>query len=135
MTTIVTPKVESLTDRIDIRPLLFVSDIQRSISFYCERLGFTLEGEAKSQGRIFWCRLSRQGCSIMLQQEEEEDRPFDQRGKGIVFYFVCKDADVIYQEFTERGLSLRPPTTAYYGMRQIHVAEPDGYNLCFESPV
>ena len=69
----------------------------------------------------------------MLQQAEAEDGPVDQRGRGILFYFVCEDVDRIYEEFTERGLSLASPETAYYGMRQVHVPNPDGYSLWFES--
>jgi len=34
-----------------------------------------------------------------------------------------------------RGLKLDPPRTAYYGMNQLFVPEPNGYALCFESPV
>lgn len=128
-----TPKIESSKGKLEIWPLLFVKNMDRSIVFYEDRLGFALERKAESDGKIFWCRLSRQGCSIMLQQAEDEDGPLDRRGCGVVFYFVCEDADRIYQEFTERGLSLQPPTTACYGMRQVSVPEPDGYNLCFES--
>ena len=126
-------QLQSTNERIELWPLLFVQDIERSISFYCDRLGFQLAHKAESDGKVFWCRVSRQGCSIMLQQAEAEDGPVEQGGRGIIFYFVCHDVVRIYQELTERGLSLEPPRTAYYGMRQVHIPEPDGYSLCFES--
>lgn len=84
---------------------------------------------------MFWCSMARGGSAIMLQEAEDEDGPATGRGRGVSFYFVCEDADAIYAEFTSRGLQLGSPTIAYYGMKQVVVPEPDGYFLCFESPV
>jgi 2-C-methyl-D-erythritol 4-phosphate cytidylyltransferase len=117
-------------------PLLFIQDIARSVTFYRDRLGFTLAQQAESNGKLFWCRLERGGASIMLQQvQDTEDGPPQARGRGVAFYFVCDDADAVYEEFTSRGLTLKPPEIAYYGMKQLFVPEPDGYTICFESPV
>ena len=116
-------------------PLLAVTDIQRSLEFYRDRLGFTLTGQAENEGRLSWCSMVRGGSAIMLQQAEDEDGPAKGRGRGVSFYFVCEDADAIYAELTSRGLQISPPTVAYYGMKQVIVPEPDGYYLCFECPV
>jgi uncharacterized glyoxalase superfamily protein PhnB len=124
----------SLTVR-QLKPLLAVADIQRSVEFYRDRLGFTLTGEAENEGKMFWCSMERGGSAIMLQQAEDEDGPAEGRGRGISFYFICDDADAIYAELTSRGLHLSPPSIAYYGMKQVVVPEPDGYYICFESPV
>ena len=117
-----------------IWPLLAVQDINRSVEFYQDRLGFTVVGKAESDGKMFWCRLERGGSSIMLQQAEDEDGPAEDRGRGISFYFICDDADAMYADLLSRGLQLRPPSLAYYGMKQLFVPEPDGYSICFESP-
>jgi len=126
----------NLTRVRQLQPLLAVQDIDRSIEFYRDRLGFSLVGQADSDGKIFWCRVERDGASVMLQQaEDEEDGPAEGRGRGIIFYFVCDDANAMYSELVSRGLKLDPPRTAYYGMNQLFVPEPNGYALCFESPV
>ena len=114
-------------------PLLSVQDIERSVQFYRDQLGFALVGRADAQGKMFWCRLERGGASIMLQQAEDEDGPAEGRGRGVAFYFVCDDADAIYAELSSCGLQLDPPKVAYYGMKQLFVPEPDGYCICFES--
>jgi uncharacterized glyoxalase superfamily protein PhnB len=116
-------------------PLLAVTDLQRSVEFYRDRLGFGLTGQAENEGKMFWCRTARDGSVIMLQEAEEEDGPAKGFGRGISFYFVCDDADAMYAELTSRGLQLDPPSVAYYGMKQVVVPEPDGYFLCFESAV
>jgi len=117
-----------------LQPLLTVQDIQRSIAFYRDQLGFNLKGQAENEGEVFWCSMERDGVTIMLQQEEDEDGPAEGRGRGVSFYFLCEDADAIYAELLSRGLKLAPPAVAYYGMKQVVVPEPDGYSLCFESP-
>jgi catechol 2,3-dioxygenase-like lactoylglutathione lyase family enzyme len=116
-----------------IWPLLLVRDIERSVEFYRDRLGFKLAGQAEAQGKMFWCRLERGGASLMLQQAESEDGPAEGRGRGVAFYFICDDADAMHADLSSRGLQLDPPKVAYYGMKQLFVPEPDGYSLCFES--
>jgi uncharacterized glyoxalase superfamily protein PhnB len=118
-----------------IWPLLVVEDIERSIEFYRDQLGFSLVGRAEWKGKLYWCRVERGGACLMLQQAEaDEDGPAGERGRGVVFYFICEDADAMYRDLTGRGLELNKPSIADYGMKQLAIPEPDGYNLCFESP-
>jgi catechol 2,3-dioxygenase-like lactoylglutathione lyase family enzyme len=111
-----------------------VKDIERSIEFYRDRLGFSIEGEASNDGKTFWCRLTRGSASLMLQQADPDEAQ-ERRGRGVALYFICDDADVLHEEFSGRGLHLRPPTVVAYGMKQVYVPEPDGYFICFESEV
>jgi uncharacterized glyoxalase superfamily protein PhnB len=119
----------------ELWPLLFVADIERSLTLYRDQLGFELVAEAQADGRIFWCRLRRGGASLMLQQAEAEDGPAEGRGRGVAFYLVCDDVDALAEEFIGRGVAFDPPQVAEYGMKQLFVPDPDGYAVCFESPV
>lgn len=119
----------------EIWPLLFVDDIARSLEFYRDRLGFEVVAEARDGDRLYWCRLRRDAASLMLQQTEAEDGDLSHRGRGVVLYFLCDDADAMHAELTTRGMKLSAPQTAEYGMRQVEIVDPDGYDLCFESVV
>lgn len=116
-------------------PLLVVRDIDASLRFYRDRLGFAEEGRAEADSRLFWCRVARGGASLMLQAWDPEDGPLDGRGRGVSLYFLCDDADALYEEFVSKGVQLDPPHAEDYGMRQLFVPEPDGYVICFESEV
>ena len=116
----------------ELWPLLEVTDLEASVTFWCERLGFTVIGQAESEGHRFWCRLVRGGACVMLQ-EGAGNAPSGP-APGVTLYFVCDDADAMYGDLVSRGLELDPPVDAYYGMRQIFVTDPNGYALCFESP-
>jgi len=118
----------------ELVPLLFVQDIERSMAFYRDSLGFAVAGKWEPEGRLAWCRLQRGGSAVMLQQADEEDGPAAGRGRGIGFFFICDDVADIHAEFSGRGLQLASPEVAFYGMQQVFVTDPDGYELCFESP-
>jgi uncharacterized glyoxalase superfamily protein PhnB len=117
-----------------LAPLLFVRDIEASVAFYQDRLGFDLAATWKPNDHLAWCRLQRDGSALMLQQAEAEDGPAAGRGHGVSFYFNCDDVDLFYREVVDRGLMVKPPTTAHYGEKQLHLRDPDGYQLCFQSP-
>jgi catechol 2,3-dioxygenase-like lactoylglutathione lyase family enzyme len=128
------PTTERATTIRQLWPLLAVEDIDRSIDFYHNELGFSVVGRAEAEGQLFWCRLERGGASIMLQRADEEDGPVGDRGRGVAFFFVCDDAERLHAEFSSRGLQLGRVTVAEYEMKQLFVSEPDGYSMCFESP-
>lgn len=119
----------------ELVPLLFVENINRSVEFYRDRLGFEMTASWEPEGQLAWCRLQRGGSAVMLQQACDEDGPAEGRGRGVGFFFNCDDADALFHEFIERGLLIDPPTVAFYGMKQVFVSDPEGYNLCFQSPV
>jgi uncharacterized glyoxalase superfamily protein PhnB len=132
MTMAVSDATAKLTELV---PLLFVEKIADSVEFY-EKLGFEIVMRWESEeGTLGWCRLNRDSAGVMLQQACEEDGPAEGRGHGVAFFFICDDVDVLYAELTARGLSFKPPETAFYGMKQVFLNDPDGYQLCFQSAV
>jgi uncharacterized glyoxalase superfamily protein PhnB len=127
------PLIQRATTVRELVPLLYVQDINSSMGFYRDHLGFEVAVKWEPDGKLAWCRLQRDDSALMLQQADDEDEP-QGRGRGISFYFVCDDAGAIHTEFSQRGLCLDPPKFAFYGMNQVFVKDPDGYELCFESP-
>ncbi len=119
----------------ELVPLLFVDDIARSAGFYQHQLGFHLVNTWEHAGKLAWCRLERAHSAIMLQQAGPEDGPAESRGHGVGFFFHCDDADALHAELTDRGLLIDHPQIAFYGMKQVFLLDPDGYELCFQSPV
>ncbi|QDT90382.1 VOC family protein [Gimesia algae] len=117
-------------------PLLFVDDIEDSIAFYTDRLGFVSSMKWEPEGKIMWCRLERGSAALMLQPAcPEEDGVREERIKGVGFFFFCDDAKLMYEEFSANGLDLEPPRVAFYGMNQLFLKDPDGYELCFQNQV
>jgi uncharacterized glyoxalase superfamily protein PhnB len=128
----------SLDSTVTVRelvPLLFVADIEKSARFYCETLGFSMSQSWEPNDKLAWCRLDRGDAAIMLQQATNEDGPAAGRGNGVEFFFLCDDANAMHAELRARGLDVKPPKVAFYGMNQLLLKDPDGYGLCFQNVV
>lgn len=119
----------------ELTPLLIVAEMPRSLGFYRDQLGFRITQDWSHDGRLAWCRLERDGVSLMLQQACDEDGPAEGRGRGVGFYFACTDADAEYEQLQTLGVTVAPPQVAFYGMNQLFLKDPDGYELCFQNPV
>ena len=57
---------EASRNLASIRPSFIVKNLQASITYYCERLGFQLDFQGPDGGP-FWAGVSRDGIGIMLK--------------------------------------------------------------------
>lgn len=128
-------EIQSLT------PLIQVFDMPTSISFYRDTLGFEVVESVPPGDDCDWAMLRLQGLYLMLNtMYEKPDRPPTPDARrnfahsDTCFYFGCPDVDAAYDELRAKGVEAQPPTIAPYGMKQLYVADPDGYNLCFQWP-
>jgi lactoylglutathione lyase len=126
--TATTPNVEQAV------PFFMVSNMEASLRFYIDGLGFRRTKKWIVDGKIRWCWLEIGRVAIMLQ-EYSPDSPLTtaKLGEGVSICFQCKDALAIYHETVARGLK---PKTPFVGntMWVTILTDPDGYKLDFESP-
>jgi catechol 2,3-dioxygenase-like lactoylglutathione lyase family enzyme len=118
-------------------PFFRVKDIEASLRFYVDGLGFTVTRHWNPEGRIRWCWLEHGHAAIMLQQYWKDGRPggwpTGLLGKGVSMCFMCADAIAVYREARAHGLTASTP---FVGNRLwvTSLVDPDGYRLEFESP-
>ena len=62
------------------RPVLHVTDVDGSLRFYVDRLGFTNPWRYEEHGRAHVAQVERQGCALILA----DTRP-EKIGKGLMF--------------------------------------------------
>ena len=112
-------------------------DIQESIRFYVDGLGFTLTKQWVDDGRLRWCWLELGSAAVMLQETSKDGHhrnvPDGTVGLGVAINFICRDALAIYRELRARGVEATRPFVGN-AMWVTEVADPDGYRLFFESP-
>ena len=129
-------------------PYFEVYDMPTSVRFYRDQLGFEIVNTSPHLGgdkdRFHWCWLRLGAADLMLNTvyEFEDQRPaheehLRQRGRrDTCLYFGCPDVDGAFAELVAKGVSIdRPPKFAPYGMKQLYLRDPDGFGLCFQSPV
>jgi lactoylglutathione lyase len=118
-------------------PFFMVSNLQASLRYYVDGLGFRMVHKWIDEGVLRWCWLELGSAALMLQEYRKEGRdswvPEGKVGVGVSVCFQCEDALALYREFTSRGIQVRRPFVG----NQMWVAntyDPDGYHLSFESP-
>jgi lactoylglutathione lyase len=114
-------------------PFFMVTNMETSLRFYVDGLGFEMTKKWTPRGKIEWCWLQLGGAALMLQEYREGRAPEGKLGLGVSVCFQCKDALALYHAFTSRGIQVRNPFVGN-GMWVAIVSDPDGYKLDFESP-
>ncbi len=114
-------------------PFYMVTNIDASLRFYVDGLGFAMTSSWRPNGRIEWCWLQRGPAALMLQEYRQGRRPEGALGAGVSVCVVCDDAIAYYKELVSRGVAASRPLVGNR-MWETHVADPDGYRLYFESP-
>jgi lactoylglutathione lyase len=119
-------------------PFFMIQDMERSLRFYMEGLGFTMANKWIDQGKLRWCWLKIGEAAIMLQEygppsPGHQPSPADKHGVGVSVCFQCRDALSLYREFRSRGIEAKSPFVGN-SMWVTSIIDPDGYKLEFESP-
>jgi catechol 2,3-dioxygenase-like lactoylglutathione lyase family enzyme len=118
-------------------PFFGVKDIEASLRFYVEGLGFTVTRQWAPQGRMRWCWLELDSVAVMLQEFWRDGRPGGgppgSLGQGAAICFMCADAIALYHAARARGLEASRPFVGN-GLWVTSLSDPDGYRLEFESP-
>jgi glyoxylase I family protein len=47
-------------------------------------------------------------------------------------FFGAPDVDAVYAHQRAKGIDLKEPNVAPYGMKQFYLRAPDGFGLCFQ---
>ena len=105
-------------------PFFAVSDMDASLHYYVDGLGFKMTNQWTPEGKIRWCWLQLGGAAIMLQTGKP--------APGVSVAFQCRDALALYREFRSRGIEAKTPFVGN-SMWVVVLTDPDGYKLDFES--
>jgi catechol 2,3-dioxygenase-like lactoylglutathione lyase family enzyme len=117
-------------------PFFGVADMDRSLRFYVDGLGFNMRHHWIHEGKLRWCWLQIDDAAVMLQEFWHEgphaNVPKDKLGVGVSVYFTCEDALAFYNEVIARGVEAGEPFVGN-NMWVTGLRDPDGYELYFES--
>jgi lactoylglutathione lyase len=118
-------------------PFLAVSNMEQSLAFYLDGLGFLMTKKWIDEGKLRWCWLQVGGAALMLQEFRQQGHnswaPQGKVGEGVTICFICEDALAFYRQAVARGIQARRPFVGN-AMWVTNVSDPDGYKLSFESP-
>jgi catechol 2,3-dioxygenase-like lactoylglutathione lyase family enzyme len=118
------------------RPILNVADVEASLRFYVDQLGFTCPWRFDEDGRAYVAQVDRQGCALILAQTWPE-----KVGKGLMFISLNVEParreaataalDALRTELEAKGVAVKDGS---WGYRLLVVDDPDGNQLFFNYP-
>ena len=118
-------------------PMLNVSDIDASLGFSRDALGFEVVSDPAAVKEWRWATIRSGRTELMLSQtesgpglERSPDPHADTRWPTI-FYFYPEDVASLYAQVVAAGYQPTPLIDTIYGMREFSLLDPDGHMLSF----
>ena len=98
----------------NVSPILRVADVEASIKYYVEVLGFKVNWHVPG-----FASVGRGRCGIMLTEDE-------QGNPGTWVWVGVGDADLLYAEYRAKGAKIRHPPNNYDWAYELQVFDLDG---------
>jgi catechol 2,3-dioxygenase-like lactoylglutathione lyase family enzyme len=121
------------------RPVLHVKDVEASLRFYLDKLGFSSPWRYDEQGIARVAQVERQGCSLILANNLTPDPAGqDRTGHATIFISINVEPptpaasaarlDALRAELESRSVLVKDGS---WGYRLLVVDDPDGNQLLF----
>lgn len=114
-------------------PVLDVRDVDESIEFYSDALGFSVHDRVEWGGRTEWALLRSGRVQLMLCASQDDGNPEDSVQSDSVFFVYLDDADAlhVYLGAHQSGATESAPGKSASG--DFYLRDPDGYVLWFSN--
>ena len=120
-----------------ISPFFIVSNVDQTIAFYCDKLGFETRFRAPDHD-AFFAIIGRDGVQIFIKAEKDiSPIPNHKRHRHLRLdaFVYASDPDALAAEFADRGAEFSVPLKdTHDGLRGFEICDPDGYTLFFGRP-
>lgn len=123
MDTVTRSKIKSMS------PQLLVTDINRSIDFYIDKLGF----EVQFRYDDFYSGIVKDGYTIHLKSGSPcaEERQNKRNNEHLDIVFTVENIEYLYEEILNKSVQvIQPLRNMPYG-KEFYIADPDGYIIAF----
>ena len=134
-------KVNTLT------PNLAVTDIRKTVRFYCENLGFELvmavpvtqdgiEQQLSDGKEYVYAMLKKDSIELMIQridtfQEDIVMAGQQDIGASVSFYMQGKGIETFYAELKSKNIQMSEIKHTWYGIKEFYIQDNNGYILGF----
>ena len=128
---------------ISLTPNMMTENVNETIQFYCERLGFQFQmgmpfdsqepvSSFSPDTPLQWSMLSCEGAMLMLQERSSiasdcslfADMPV---AASVSFYLEVDDLDSLLAGLGDDVKLVVPERTTFYGMRELWIRDNNGY--------
>jgi uncharacterized glyoxalase superfamily protein PhnB len=114
-----------------VSPGLTVNDIEKSLAWYCDVLGFTVDQRWESDGKLMGAEVKAGSVVFMIGQDDWKKGRDRVKGAGVRIYCdTDQDIDRLAARIKANGGTLaQEPKDQPWGMRDLAIDDPDGYKI------
>jgi len=111
-------------------PSFTVNDLEKSLAFYRDLLGFEVKQRWEQDGKLRGVELAAGDVYLMIGQDDWKKGKTRVKGEGFRVYCTTEqDIDEIARELKARGLKLdKEPIDEGWG-RSFDIVDPDGFKI------
>ena len=120
----------------DVSPSFTVNDLDKSLKFYRDVLGFAEGKRWEEGGKLEGIELKAGETVFMIAQDDWKKGRDREKGAGFRLYCeTSQDIDRLAADIKGRGAKLeREPEDMEWGGRAFSVMDPDGFKITIASP-
>lgn len=113
-------------------PGFTVNDVETSLAFYQDVLGFVAEERWEREGKLMGVQLRAGAVVFMLGQDDWKKGHDRKKGEGFRLYCTTtQNVDDLARKIEAKGgrLDQQPTDQTPWGMRDFAVTDPDGFKI------
>ena len=119
-----------------LTPNLLVSNVERSLAFYVDTLGFERGMTVPDASPFAFASVTSEPVEIFLNDAATAVKEYPSfGGKPIgatgTLYIEVEGVDALHDRIKSTVKVVMPIATQFYGMREFAIEDPDGYVLTF----
>ena len=122
-----------------LSPNIMVKDVQQTVDFYQNLLGFTLINSVPGQTgqqALQWAMVQAGGVTLMFQEEANLKAEYPSLaqhavGGGFTLYLTVANLDALYERTKSVATVAKEPHKVFYGATEFAILDNNGYVLTF----
>ena len=120
---------------VGLQASLTVKDLAKSVSWYTESLGFTVDQRHEREGKLVAVAVKAGDIRLLLNQDNGAKGWDRTKGEGFSLQITTtQNVDAIANRIREHGGKLETePADMPWGARVFRVVDPDGFKLAISS--
>jgi len=115
-------------------PSLTVDDVQKSLAWYCDVLGFTIKEKWEHGGQLRGGELELGDVTLYIGQDDWQKGRDRKKGEGLrLYWYTNQDIDTLAGAIKARGGTLESEPKDEWGTRSFNLVDPTGYKITIGS--
>ncbi len=111
-------------------PVVPSSDLEKSLHFWVDGLGLTMDRAMRHDGRLIGCMVHNERVRFWLNERDGDPAP-PKNYEGLRLYWAPTDIHGLRKRLQNLGYVVSELTDRDYGQTEFFVTDDDGYSHCF----